>query len=182
MTSTSHSVSSDRLAVEDVTIRPLTPDDAREIARVAVRMRATLEEVLGSDGRALYSSRWLVDRVHFHLDKERSNGRIWIAVRESGGTIGHVIARMEMDEPNGPLGLISTIYVAPSWRRLAVASRLLECAEDWLVGQGAWQMATDTSDTNKPLIRLFEGRGYSTTYRALEKKMLRLSRQVDFRT
>ncbi|RWD02299.1 MAG: GNAT family N-acetyltransferase [Mesorhizobium sp.] len=156
----------------------MTSTDSCEIARVAVRMRATLQEVLGPAGRALYSSQWLVDRVHFHLDRKRSNGRIWLASHQGGRSIGHVIARIEAGEPDGPLGLISTVYIHPSWRRKAVASHLIEYAEAWLVRQGARQIATDTSDTNTPLIRLFEARGYSTTYRAHEKQMLRLSRQV----
>lgn len=147
---------------------------ADELDLVAARMRATLVEVLGREtGESLYSLEWLRDRAASHVDG-RCPGAIFVAKpRGDGESVGHIIVREEADD-DGPLGLVSTIYVLPGARRGGVAGRLLDAAHQWFQARGLDRTATDTSQTNLPLIRLFEGFGYAIVFRSEEKKMVRL--------
>jgi ribosomal protein S18 acetylase RimI-like enzyme len=150
-------------------IRPLDPASEAEIALVAERMRSTLEEVLGSGpGRSMYSLDWLRDRVRQHLDPSRA--QVFLAL-EADQVLGHTVVRLEPDQ-----GLFSTTWVQPEARRGGVAALLLDHGEHWLMAMGADTLATNTSSTNTPLLRLYEGRGYRVTTRAEE--MVRLTRRV----
>ncbi len=134
-------------------IRPLDPESSVERELVALRMRLTLEEVLGIErGRAMYTREWLRERVAFHLER----GAIFLAQGEQEVIAGHTILRLEPEE-----GLFSTTYVAPAFRRRSVARRLVERGEDWLREQGALLAATYTDEHNHGLQRLFLSLGYT---------------------
>ena len=147
---------------------------ADELDLIAARMRATLVEVLGQEmGASLYSLEWLRDRAASHVDG-RCPGAVFVAKRRAGGeSLGHIIVRQELDG-HGPFGLVSTIYVLPEVRRNGVAARLVDAAHGWFHSRGLDRCATDTSETNLPLIRLFEGLGYEVVFHSEEKKMVRL--------
>jgi GNAT superfamily N-acetyltransferase len=141
-------------------------------------MRATLAEVLGEDGYHMYTPEWLRNRVLWHLNEEQCIGRVLLAVDSKGTIIGHVIARVEDASTASPVGLVSTIYVCPDFRRCGVARALLEASEAWLIEQKVSTLATDTSETNQPLLELFRQRGYAVTFHSTEKRMVRLSRHL----
>ena len=147
---------------------------AQELDLIAARMRATLVEVLGQqEGESLYSLEWLRDRAASHLDGTYP-GAIFVARRRADAhSLGHVIVRQERDD-DGALGLVSTIYVVPEARRSGVASSLLHAAHHWFDSRRLCRSATDTSQANLPLIRLFERFGYAVVFRSEEKKMVRL--------
>lgn len=161
------------------TIRSLQADDDAALRVVAERMRATLVEVLGEErGGSMYTMEWLLDRARAHLDPTRLHGAVLVAEDDRGELVGHTILRVEADEDGGRLGLISTTYVHPARRRAGLAEALLRAGESWLLTSGAERLATYTSDTNFPLIRLYEKHGYQVTLRAPESRMLRLSREA----
>lgn len=136
----------------NMVIRPLDPSSWAERELVALRMRLTLEEVLGVErGRGLYTMDWLRERVDFHLE----HGMIFLAQDEHGILAGHTILRLEPEE-----GLFSTIYVDPAFRRRSVARLLVGRGEEWLRGQGARLAATYTDEHNHGLQQLFLGLGY----------------------
>jgi len=162
---------------QPITIRRIDPGDVRQIDTVADRMRATLTEVLGAEGFSMYSLDWLRERVRWHLKPEECTGSVLLAQARAGEVIGHIILRVEDASSLMPLGLISTIYVDPPFRRSGVAQALLDAGEAWLVRERAATLATDTSETNTPLIQLFEKRGYKINFRSPEKRMIRLSRR-----
>ena len=154
-------------------IRPLDPSSDAEIALVAERMRATLVEVLGqARGEALYTLEWLRDRVRYHLDPDRV-AAVFLAEAD-GEVVGHTILRREED--GAPLGLFSTIFVAPSHRRQGIASALLRHGEEWIRAQGLPRAATNTGQENTPLLHLFEAHGYRAVLRTEE--MVRLVRKL----
>lgn len=170
----------DRSVIEsgapDIGVAALTAMETKALDVVATRMRATLIEVLGEDvGSSMYSFEWLKDRAKSHIDG-RLPGAIFVArLAHADDLAGHIIVREEPDA-DGPLGLVSTIYVQPELRHLGVASGLLRAAHAWFDGRSLTRWATDTSSTNTPLIDLFGRFGYSVTYRSDEKSMVRLSR------
>ena len=162
-------------------VRPLNPHDDAEILLVASRMRDTLIEVLGeARGGSMYTTEWLIDRVRWHLTPALCVGRVLVAADHDGEIVGHTIVRVEPDDEDGggTLGLISTTYVLPERRRAGLAEALLHAGEAWLLSHGATRLATNTSASNWPLIRLYEKAGYSITHRAPEVNMLQLSRPV----
>ncbi|MBK7756285.1 MAG: GNAT family N-acetyltransferase [Deltaproteobacteria bacterium] len=160
-------------------LRPLNPDDEAELQLVASRMRDTLMEVLGpAQGASMYTMEWLVDRVRWHLNPELCVGQVFVVEDDAGRVVGHSIVRVEPEETGGRLGLISTTYVVPERRRAGLAEALLRAGEAWLIAHGATQLATNTSETNWPLLRLYQKAGYQITDRAPEAKMVQLSRAV----
>lgn len=160
-------------------LRPLNPDDEAELRLVASRMRDTLMEVLGpAQGASMYTMEWLVDRVRWHLNPELCVGQVFVVEDDAGRVVGHSIVRVEPEETGGRLGLISTTYVVPERRRAGLAEALLRAGEAWLIAHGATQLATNTSETNWPLLRLYQKAGYQITDRAPEAKMVQLSRAV----
>jgi len=160
-----------------IRIRALDPESAEELELVAARMRMTLEEVLGQEaGRALYTMDWLRERVRFHLDPARSTAAVFVAEDAHGTIVGHSIVRLEPDDAGGWMGLFSTTYVAPESRRRGVAKQFLLRGEAWMREQGMTTAATDTSDANVKLIRLYESHGYAIVVR--EGGMVRLARTL----
>src|SRR5207253_11012083 len=96
--------------------------DAAEIRLVAERMRLTLIEVLGEErGGGMYTPDWLIDRLKFHLDPAQCTGAVLLAETEQGQIIAHTIVRIEPD-PTGNIGLFSTFYVSPEFRKQRIAS------------------------------------------------------------
>ena len=161
---------------QSIAVWPIDPANAEHIDLVADRMRATLVEVMGQSGEDLYSVPWLQDRVRWHLQPDACDGQVFLAHRGPNEIVGHVIVRVEAHSPDVPLGLISTIYVDPMFRRRGVARLLLDAGEAWLLSRQSGILATDTSAANVALIQLFESRGYAITFRSPEKLMVRLSR------
>jgi GNAT superfamily N-acetyltransferase len=166
------------LPSQPILIRPIDPGSDREIDLVAERMRATLAEVLGETGNNMYTPEWLRDRVRWHVHGDQCAGRVLLAVDSTEVIMGHIIARVEEDSSTMPVGLVSTLYVCPPFRRRGVAKALLDASEAWLKDQGVATLATDTSESNRPLIELFAQRGYAVTFHSVEKRMVRLSRSV----
>jgi GNAT superfamily N-acetyltransferase len=144
-----------------VHVRPLDPQSTSEVELVARRMRDTLEEVLDPEtGRNMYTMEWLVQRVLWHLDPVNCRGAVFVAEDHDGRVAGHTIVRVEHEEGGPTLGLFSTTYVAPEFRRRGIADRLLDRGEAWMIEQGMTLAATYTDRNNRKLIRLYERRGY----------------------
>lgn len=117
-------------------------------------MRRTLMEVLGDEaGESLYSMEWLERRVGYHLGP---HAQIFVSALPDGERVGYTIVRRE--EPT--LGLFSTTYVEPAWRRRGVARALLQKGEEWMRELGLLQAATYTAETNTRLHHLYLGNGY----------------------
>jgi len=142
-------------------IRELAVNEDRIISLIAERMRLTLIEVLGEErGAAMYELDWLLDRVRFHLDPDRSNGCVFVAEDEMKKIAGHTIVRME----SASEGLFSTTYVAPEYRGRGVASALIAAGEEWLLNKGAKLIRTNTHPANTGLIQLFINRSYALNH------------------
>ncbi len=161
----------------DFALRPLNAESESEVALVAERMRLTLMEVVGSEeGRTMYSMEWLVARVRWHLDAENCTGAVFVA-QSANEVVGHTIVRVEKGEGDA-IGLFSTTYVAKWARRRGIANALIEAGESWMRKQGMHCAATHTSESNTPLIRLYEKHQYSIALRDAESKMIRLEKSL----
>jgi len=148
-------------------IRPLDPSDAAEVDLVTQRMRLTLVDVLGAErGEQMYSLDWLRRRLLSHVDGTHTGA---VLVARDGALLGHTILRVEEE-----IGWFSTTYVEPAARRRGVARALVRAGEAWLLRHPVRTLATNTGAHNTPLIRLFEGLGYSVT--VAEGEMVRLTR------
>ena len=157
-------------------LRPINPESDAEIALVAQRMQLTLMEVIDEErGKAMYGLEWLIDRVRWHLDARQCTGAVYVAER-ANDVVGHTIVRVDQDEVSNPMGLFSTTYVAESARRIGIADALIAKGEGWMREQGMRVAATQTAETNTPLIRLYEKHQYSIILRIPESKMVRLGK------
>ncbi|MCA9295319.1 MAG: GNAT family N-acetyltransferase [Phycisphaerales bacterium] len=144
-----------------IRIRPIDPACEREVSHIARNMRETLIEVLGAEtGAAMYSLEWLVQRVLWHCDPAKCTGEVLLAVHDEVGIVGHTIVRIECE--NGvDVGLFSTTYVPPAWRRQGVASALLAHGESWMLEHQLAEAVTYTDHQNDRLIALYRGFGYA---------------------
>jgi SAM-dependent methyltransferase/GNAT superfamily N-acetyltransferase len=159
-------------------IRFLNSQLEHEVEWVASRMRQTLKEVLGEErGGAMYTMDWLKDRVLFHLNPSQCIGQIFIAEVPGDNMVGHCIVRVEKED-NSEIGLFSTTYVEPEFRRLGVAEALLSSGEAWMREQGMTLGVTYTDQANVKLIQLYEKRGYTLTQTYSEKAMIRLEKKL----
>lgn len=121
-------------------------------------MRRTLMEVLGDEeGESLYTMDWLERRVRYHLDPLQCLGQIFLCVLPDGERLGYTIVRRE----ESALGLFSTTYVEPAWRRRGVAQALIRRGEDWMRQLGLSRAATYTAETNFRLQQLYLSNGYA---------------------
>lgn len=151
---------------EGLRIRDIDPASEAEVDLVARRMRQTLVEVEGEEtGTALYTLDWLRERVRWHLDPANTTGRVFLAEGPDGRVVGHAIVRIETDGAGRRFGLLSTIFVDPASRGLAVATRLLRHVEGWMASHALPEAATWTSSTNTKLINLCGKHGYAITAR-----------------
>jgi GNAT superfamily N-acetyltransferase len=113
-------------AVNGGTTRPIDRCSDPEISLVAQRMRQTLVEVLGEErGTALYSLDWLLQRVKWHLDPQQAVAEIFLAEDCQGTIVGHTIVRKDLDIQGREIGLFSTTFVDPAFRKSGVATKLL---------------------------------------------------------
>lgn len=55
---------------------------------------------------------------------------------------------------------------------------LVDAAHDWFHSRDLHRLVTDTSETNLPLIRLFNGFGYEIIFPSEGKKMVRLMKDA----
>ncbi|MEW6282478.1 MAG: GNAT family N-acetyltransferase [Candidatus Eremiobacterota bacterium] len=157
-----------------VNVREIDRHDPAEPELVAVRMRETLEEVLGREaGRAMYTLDWLRQRVLWHLDGHLP-GQVFVSVDERARLTGHTIVRVDTDDSGDPVGLFSTTFVAPEFRRRGVALKLLRRGEDWMRGQSLQVAVTWTAEDNAKLIGLFLRAGYAVSDR--QKGFVKLAR------
>ena len=158
-------------------IRPIDPDSEAEVTTVAGRMRQTLIEVLGEEkGDAMYTMAWLINRVQWHLAAENVKGQVYLAEKADGEVIGHVIVRVDEDENGQEIGLFSTTYIEPGYRRYGVATTLLKQGEQWMVGQGMRTAVTYTDKENEKLQKLYIGQGYEMT--PVTKEFVKLEKSL----
>lgn len=137
-------------------------------------MQLTLIEVLGPErGESLYTDEWLQQRVQFHLDPNKSTGQVFVAENAEAEIIGHFIVRIDRDESGKEIGLGSTIYVTPEFRKQGVALSLLKTAEAWMISHGMTEAIYYTATNNAKLISLYSKHGYKIANEAAEMVQLK---------
>jgi len=137
-------------------------------------MRLTLVEVLDQTrADELFDYRQLVDRVKWHLDEPRAE----VFLAEAGAEIvGQSIVRVE-EEDDREIGLFSTTYVDPAFRRAGLASLLLATGENWMQQVGMTEAVSYTDADNLKLIELYRRHGYSVAI--IDREWVRVHRQLD---
>jgi putative acetyltransferase len=132
-------------------LRPFLPADLPLLSeiRFAAREELTVEDYDEAQRRAWASS--ADDEEAFAQSLEKG---LTLVALISGGPVGFISLQ------NG--GLIDQLYVHPAVARTGVASVLVEAIEKLAAARGTAMLATDASDTAKPL---FEARGYQATRR-----------------
>lgn len=161
------------------TIRELSSDSETEILLVGQRMRKTLIDVLGEEkGCALYTVEALIDRVRWHLDTAKRNGRVYLSQDELGNITGQTLARVETDETGTEFGRFSMVYVEPEFRRRGIAAQLISTVEHWFQDLGMPKIIYNTGETNQRVIDLFCRRGYRVTYWNREGEMVQLTKTL----
>ncbi len=153
-------------------IRVIDPGSDFEINLVAQRMQQTLVEVLGPEkGETMYSLDWLIERVRWHLDLQKTNGKVLILEDQSKAIIGHAIARIDY---NSPGGLFSTVFIEKSCRRIGGASKLINHVEAWFTKNRVTKIVYNTAENHTPILKLFMSRGYAITH--TENGMVQLTK------
>jgi GNAT superfamily N-acetyltransferase len=159
-------------------IRDIDPKSEAEIRLVAQRMRQTLVEVIGEERAiAMYTMDWLVDRVRWHLDREKTDGRVFLLEADDGHVAGQAIARVEHDVDGTRYGYFSTIFVEPESRRKGNAVTLVRHVESWFREKRMPKIVYNTAKDHKAIISLFSAHGYRITH--AEDEMIQLTKILE---
>jgi GNAT superfamily N-acetyltransferase len=141
-------------------------------------MRRTLCEVLGEErGTEMYSMAWLIERVLWRLDENNVVGEVFLAENEDGNVIGHTIVRIDQDDTGHDIGVFSTTYVDPDFRRSGIAARLLERGETWMRDHNMTEAVTYTDVDNVKLQNLYITHGYVMS--EMSEQFVKLAKFID---
>lgn len=140
-------------------------------------MSFLISEVLLGREYTNAQSKFLV-RDRIGGDAHQGIGQTFLSENEDGGVTGHTIVRIEHDDSGKQFGLFSTTFVAPEFRRQAIADSLLRRGETWMVEHGVNEAVTYTSDANTKLINLYEINGYKIVEVLPGKKMIKLAKPL----
>ena len=138
-------------AVPKPSLRPYLASDLPLLSEIRF---AAIEELAGEDYDEAQRRAWVSaadDEEAFAQTLEKG---LTLVALIGGGPVGFISLQ------NG--GLIDQLYVHPAVARTGVASALVEAIEKLAAARGTAMLATDASDTAKPL---FEARGYQATHR-----------------
>lgn len=101
-----------------------------------------------------------------HVLLRAGQGHLWVAV-EGAGTgdervVGLLLATIQIDAEEEPLGYIHELLVQAAYRRLGVANHLLDAAEAYFLRElGLPRVELVTSVDNEAALRLYRSRGYT---------------------
>ena len=133
-------------AVPKPSLRPYLASDLPLLSEIRF---AAIEELAGEDYDEAQRRAWVSaadDEEAFAQTLEKG---LTLVALIGGGPVGFISLQ------NG--GLIDQLYVHPAVARTGVASALVEAIEKLAAARGTAMLATDASDTAKPL---FEQRGF----------------------
>jgi aminoglycoside 6'-N-acetyltransferase I len=95
----------------------------------------------------------------------------FIAYAESGQAVGLVEASVRTDYVNGthssPVAFLEGIYVVPEARRKGVARALVALVEQWALGSGCREFASDASIENQLSHIVYRALGFQETERVV---------------
>ena len=93
---------------------------------------------------------------------------VFVATRPTEGTVGFVEASLRPFADGcrtSPVGYLEALYVAPSSRRMGVGRALVRAAEEWALGHGCREMASDANVGNLGSELAHRALGYETVHR-----------------
>jgi putative acetyltransferase len=138
-------------AVPKPSLRPYLASDLPLLSEIRF---AAIEELAGEDYDEAQRRAWATaadDEEGFAQSLEKG---LTLVALIGGGPVGFISLQ------DG--GLIDQLYVHPAVAHTGVASALVDAIEKLAAARGTAMLATDASDTAKPL---FEARGYQATRR-----------------
>jgi aminoglycoside 6'-N-acetyltransferase I len=145
-----------------VRIRPAIPQDCDQLAR--------LREALWPETSAAEHARELAPILDGNTPGAMPLIN-FVAEAAEGTLIGfaEVDLRSHADgcDPVRPVGYLEGWYVAESYRRQGIGTRLVSAAEDWARGHGCVEMASDTWIDNEVSQRSHEALGFEVVDRCV---------------
>jgi len=136
-------------------IRPYQPDDRAEW----LRMRRTLWPEWPDDMQEA-EMREMLERPELRA--------VLVHARPGGGLGGFIevhIRRRLNNAASDRVAYVEGWYVDPDLRRQGVGQALMEAAEDWAVGRGLTEIASDTDIDNLASQQAHEKLGFEEVYR-----------------
>ncbi len=139
-------------------IRPVQPEQMREVWEARKEMNAGLFENVAED--------WLDEKYAAWLANPENNPRIWQVAWEGDRLAGMVLARLDEEENQKPQhkhGYTEHIYVRPQWRGRGLASALIARSLEVLKEQGVSEVELGVDAENESgAFRLYQRLGYTT--------------------
>jgi aminoglycoside 6'-N-acetyltransferase I len=117
------------------------------------------------DGEPAEHEHWFVNLLR------REDAAVFVATRQDGSLCGFVEAgsRPYVDGcESSPVGYVEAWFVDPDMRQSGVGRALLNAAEDWAMGRGYSEMASDTTLTNEASQRAHVKSGYAEVDRIVQ--------------
>ncbi len=155
------------MSTVDIIFREIDKNEPEELRVVTERcMAAVLETIPEFGGQPEKAKERLVNfsqediSAMIRNDYDDTSKRIMVAV--VGDEIaGQALYSVKTDTEGRTYGFCFSRYVVPAYRRMGIASLLLEQALDWFTYQNAEYVLAQTHVTNTPLQRLFTQFGFT---------------------
>ena len=141
------------MCATDLTVRPASPDDAREVIRLAALMYGAMGiDASGDDwrraGTEMVTARLGRDAAIFVADDPTVTGRL------AGCGAGTIAYRLPgPGNPDAGIGYIQWISTEPSWRRHGLARRITGALLDWYREKRILTVELHATADGEPLYR-----------------------------
>lgn len=151
-------------------LREVDRHNPNEVDLIVGRCMETILEMVPEFNNDPMLAREVIEDFTFSQMKERIMGathdphhKIVVASDLDGEMLGHSIFSIKKDADNFTYGSFFTRYIAPEHRRMGLASRMLQEAEEWMKQMGAQYFLAQTHVKNYKLQNLFRKHGYRVT-------------------
>lgn len=154
-------------------IRACRADDAAEFRQLVIELQDTLRPLdrdllPGTDAADEYID-WLRRNV------AESSGAIWVA--DTGTELAGyacVFGLVDPDEPDEVkqrFSYLADLYVREAYRLDGVGSRLMQTAEDFARGLGAFKLELSVLVRNRGAVNFYERHGYAKRFLCMSKRL-----------
>lgn len=142
-----------------IVIRPVRPGDEdglRLLRLEALQSGPEISEGEYETAAAQPASYWEA-QVHIH---QGGSGQALFVAEQDGELVAKVSISRTSSLTAPPSGFIWGLYVRPGWRRLGIATRLLDECRRWARDRGLAALRLTVTANNTPALRLYARHGF----------------------
>ena len=139
--------------MNSITYKTATSSDIKQIANLMVKLHEdlTIEE-------AVVEAKYFLEKDVLIVASDKDK-----IVAYTHGAIRHDYVEGSLQYKNPKAGYIESLYVLEAYRKQGIAKKLCKLLEEWVVKQGATELASDAYATNHASIAFHKAIGLEAT-------------------